>query len=75
MGCAMTLTKTGALVGRPPGKGRGETPMIGLRLPPDMIEEIDGLKGEIGDDRSAVVRALVEIGLKSMRRRKARRKK
>jgi len=68
----MTKAKPGAVRGRPSLTApKARTPKQGIAFPPDMIEEIDSLRGEIGPDRSAVIRALVALGLKTIRRRKA----
>lgn len=67
----MTITKTGARLGRPP---TGKTPIVGLRLPADETAEIDLLIGELGDDRSAVLRELIKLGLLTVKRRKARKR-
>lgn len=69
----MTLTKTGARVGRPPGSGPGENRHVAVRLPPEETAQIDELIGQLGDDRSAVLRELIKRGLAQVKRENASR--
>ena len=50
--------------GRPPSGGRD--PLIGVRLPPEMLKRIDALAAKKGEgSRSQEIRALLDVGLEA----------
>jgi predicted transcriptional regulator len=53
----MTKRKPGAVRGRP---SSGLDVQVGVRLSPEMVEQLDAAAAEENSDRSAVLRALVE---------------
>ncbi len=44
---------------------------IGVRLPDDLLEKIEDLRHEEGDDRSTTMRKLIQRGLEEITREKA----
>jgi hypothetical protein len=59
--------------GEPKRRGRpatGRDPSVKVRMPPDIIQAIERWAGKFHDlDRSAAIRALVELGLHAGRRK------
>jgi hypothetical protein len=55
-----SVQKPRARRGRPP---TGQLPLISFRIPEELIEEVDYWSAARGYNRSAGLRALIEIGL------------
>ena len=55
----MTRKVPGATRGRPKGSGAGLDVSIGVRLPPEFVDELDAAAAEESTDRSSVLRQLV----------------
>lgn len=40
-----------------------ESPVVGIRIPPELLREIDSLVGTVGKNRTEVVLTLIKISL------------
>lgn len=70
----MTKRKPGAVRGRPKGSAKF-TERILLPLDPDLLEAIDEMANEREISRAEMIRELASLGLKTVKRRKARAKR